>query len=85
MRKKIEWQPEILDAACWRVKVIGGWLVGHSTHEGKRITSESMAFVADRDHEWIIIPPFDPSVTDKAQPTVNPSDFETPKLSVEKA
>ncbi len=86
MRKKIEWQWEKLDESTQRAKVIGGWLVmhfQHTTFTGKNnsqtFQTESMAFVMDRDHEWAIAAPFDPSVTSKAAPKVNASDFESPK------
>ena len=63
MRKKIEWQWESLDEATWRAKVIGGWVVLHVKTfaiSGKNSAvnqSESMQFVADRDHEWHIQAP----------------------------
>lgn len=90
MRKKIEWQWEKLDANTLRAKVIGGWIlrcVGGlqpvgivPVKEAKTLPlSESMVFVPDRDHEWAIIAPFDPSVTSKVAPKVNAEDFASPK------
>lgn len=65
MRRKFdgfEW--EFIDSSSWRAKVIGGWLVLHTnsiamTDGKKRIVSqsESMCFVADKDHEWLILKP----------------------------
>jgi len=82
MRKKIEWSWEHLDKGTRRCKVIGGWLL--HTHrvisEGKvQLASESLVFVADRDHEWEIAAPFDPSVNSTVKPSVNPDDFASPK------
>jgi len=83
MRKKIEWQWESLDEATWRVKVIGGWLVLHVktfaiAGKDKMISqSESMQFVADRDHEWHIIPPVEAAAP--AVPSVKSNDFEPKK------
>jgi hypothetical protein len=56
MRKRIEWEWEILDEFSKRVKVMGGWLVIHGSHTNKGSISESMCFVPDRDHEWHILP-----------------------------
>lgn len=82
MRKQIEWEWEKLDETTFRSKVIGGWLVLHCTHtiitsDKKRemVRSESMQFVADRDHEWSIAPHFDPSDAGKKHNTVNAEDF----------
>lgn len=47
------WEWERLDEATYRAKVICGWLVLHRFPS----KSESMEFVADRDHEWTIVPP----------------------------
>lgn len=80
MRKKIEWLWEQLDEATWRSKVIGGWLVLHVKTfafvggKGNAMSqSESMQFVADRDHEWHILLPLVGS--NKPQPTINAADF----------
>lgn len=87
MRKKIEWQWEILDnhddgvgnsSTTSRCKVIGGWLTHHAFMK-KNAMSESMTFVPDRDHEWEIAKPFNPSDPGKLHPKVNASDFEAPK------
>lgn len=85
MRKKIEWLWEELDKNTRRVKVIGGWIVHHDKHalaqKGKEnhiLCSESMTFVSDRDHEWAIVEPFDPSKTNIEKPKVNPTDFASP-------
>ena len=63
MRKKIPHVWEQMDAASWRTRVIGGWLVLHcnsiSIIDGKKRStaqSESMVFVGDKDHEWIVLP-----------------------------
>lgn len=55
MRKKIEWEREPLDEYSWRVKVIGGWLVYTLVTSNKGGASIHSTFVADRDHEWIIV------------------------------
>jgi hypothetical protein len=91
MRKKIEWQWEKLDGNTLRAKVIGGWIVRciggllktevTSVKDAKSLPmSESMVFVPDRDHEWVIAPVFNPSDAGKPQtPKVNAADFESPK------
>ena len=53
MRKKIEWQWEILDKWNSRVKVMGGWLV-HTIREHRNRISTSMVFVPDSEHGWMI-------------------------------
>ncbi len=79
MRKKMEWQWESLDANTRRAKVIGGWLV-HCFRDflgGKKdltMSSESMQFVSDRDHEWHIVPAA--KEAEAAKPTVKAADFE---------
>jgi len=83
MRKKIEWVWEKLDENTIRAKVIGGWLVNYmitiDNEKGKDIgISQSMQFVADRDHEWAIVEPFDPSKTNIEKPKVNATDFASP-------
>jgi len=73
MRKRIEWQWEVLDTNTARAKVMGGWLVLHlqqtfgSNETSKKadikiINSESMVFIPDREHEWTVIPPIDTTV-----------------------
>ena len=64
MRKKIEWMWETVDEETSRAKVIGGWIVLHVkttkavSKSGSNVQqSESMIFVADRDHEWHLIEP----------------------------
>lgn len=57
MQKKIVWDWEILDANTRRVKVIGGWLIESNWAANKSQISVSTVFVADRDHEWHVIPP----------------------------
>lgn len=86
MRKKIEWLWEKLDENTFRAKVIGGWLILHTNHivitDSKKrdgvSQSESMTFVCDRDHEWVIVEPFNPA--DDGQfitlSKVNAADFE---------
>lgn len=59
MRKRIEWEWEKLDEGTFRAKVIGGWILHRSrVLEAKNSLSgsESMIFIADRDHEWHILP-----------------------------
>jgi len=73
MRKKIEWQWELLDEFTKRAKVIGGWIVQHGSHTNKGSICESMTFVADRDHEWHIMPPV---VTETAKKIAQAKDFE---------
>ncbi len=84
MQKKIEWQWEKLDANTSRVRVIGGWIVHHDKHALAKkgnseniLCSESMVFIADRDHEWFIIPPVDETIALKEKAVV--SDFESSK------
>lgn len=77
MRKKIEWQWEELDESTWRAKVIGGWaLKVRMFIEGKRgvVMSESMVFIADRDHEWYVVPPL--KEVEPQKPTVKSTDFD---------
>lgn len=79
MRKKIEWQWEILDenpaSATKRAKVIGGWVLVHQTYYDlgtqKARLCESMTFIADRDHEWHVIP-----ALQEVKPNVIAADFE---------
>lgn len=66
MRKKIEWQSEVLERLdegrmqIVRYKTIGGWIVRSVTSDLKlKILSESMIFIADRDHEWHIVKPIE--------------------------
>jgi hypothetical protein len=62
MRKKLEHNWERMDDHTYRCKVIGGWLVSHfleKIDEKKKcnvIVTQAMCFVADRDHEWLILP-----------------------------
>lgn len=83
MLKKIAFAWEKLDEATYRAKVIGGWILLHIQHttitdSKKRDMSqcESMVFIADRDHEWQIAKPFDPSKPDV--PRITPNDFQAP-------
>jgi hypothetical protein len=87
MLKKIAWEWEILDnindgtgssTTTARAKVIGGWIINHSFQK-KATMSESMTFVPDRDHEWTIVKPFNPSDRGHCERKVNPSDFESAK------
>lgn len=64
MRKQIEHKWEKLDDYTQRAKVIGGWLVIRlgitdiqKGKPGKIVFRESMVFIADRDHEWHVLPP----------------------------
>lgn len=57
MQKKIVWAWDQLTGNVSRAKVIGGWIVHHRTIGKSGITSESMVFVADRDHEWVCVEP----------------------------
>lgn len=86
MRKRIAWAWEKLDESCYRAKVIGGWIVLHTNSiaitDGKNRStaqSESMVFLLDRDHEWEIAAPFNPSDPGKVHPKVNALDFAAPK------
>lgn len=56
MRKKMQWNWEMLDPQTARAQVIGGWIVNHNFTKNK-VQCESMVFIADRDHEWIIVAP----------------------------
>ncbi len=64
MQFKLDWKWEKLDETTYRSKVIGGWLLLHTNSiaitDGKKreaAQSESMVFIADRDHQWFIKPP----------------------------
>lgn len=64
MLKHMPWNPETLsciesdlgNTTFSRMKVIGGWLVHHSFCLKENL-SESMCFVADVDHQWVITQP----------------------------
>ena len=56
MRKKFDWGWEKLDEYTYRAKVIGGWLVVNEITSTKGNCGNAMAFVPDRDHEWMIVP-----------------------------
>jgi hypothetical protein len=74
MRKRIEWNWEHLDETTSRIKVIGGWLVRTVLNHQKHGVGVGLAFVADRDHEWNILPPIQ---TQAASSQVNKAaDFE---------
>ena len=73
MRKKMQWQWEILDEFTKRAQVIGGWLVEYGSHSNKGAVSNSLAFVPDRDHEWHIMLPIQPEAP---KATVQAADFE---------
>jgi len=60
MRKKLEWEWETLDECTQRAKVIGGWLVMRlgavDIEKNKKVQfRESLVFIPDRDHDWIIV------------------------------
>ena len=65
MRKKFVWEWEQLDENTRRAKVIGGWIV-HTILVGTKTASDSLVFIADRDHEWHIIKPQPALNEDKA-------------------
>jgi hypothetical protein len=80
MRKKMQWQWEMLDECTQRAAVIGGWLIlrlGATDVEkgksGKVVFRESMTFVPDRDHEWHIVPPI--KEVEAPKQTVKADDF----------
>lgn len=55
---KLNWE-WIADGSTWRLKIYGGWLVHKSSScENEESTaysqSESMCFVPDPEHKWII-------------------------------
>jgi hypothetical protein len=86
MRKVMPWEWERLDDKTARAKVIGGWIILHlqstfATGEfGKKtnvkiVNSESMVFLADRDHEWTISKPV-VETPPPAKTKVDPKDFE---------
>lgn len=77
MRKKIEWNFEKLDEFTKRAKIIGGWIVHHGIQTNKGPVSESMVFIADRDHEWTIVQPVYESKP--AGVKVSSADFEASK------
>lgn len=76
MRKKMEWQWEMIEELndgmlqTYRAKVIGGWVLKSITQNLKvKLMTESMVFIADRDHEWTIVQPLkaeEPKTTNKA-------------------
>jgi hypothetical protein len=71
MRRKMEWEWEILDEFTKRAKVIGGWLIQHGSYTNKGSITESMVFVPDKDHDWTIVKPIQ-----EKKPTVKATDFE---------
>lgn len=74
MLKHMPWAWEELDKHAGRVKVIGGWLVHHiSFNDEKRHFSESMCFIPDRDHEWVIK---QPSVPEEVKRSNDAKDYE---------
>jgi len=79
MRKKIEWQWELIETSpnsntqTYRAKVIGGWVLWTVLQEVKlKLLSTSQVFIPDRDHEWYIVPPYNP---EEQKPTVKADDF----------
>lgn len=61
MIKKIKWEFELIESKehtqSYRAKVIGGWLVMNVIQDTKlKLLSHSTVFIADRDHEWVILP-----------------------------
>ena len=71
MQKKISWEWEKIDENTARAKVIGGWILKHV--EAKQV---NLIFLADRDHEWVIVAPYNPEADlQKAQSSVRPEDF----------
>lgn len=75
MRKKIEWEWEALDCDTARAKVIGGWLVKTGWCPKGKDVALSTVFVADRDHEWHVIPPMAPGEL-TVNKGLNPADFQ---------
>lgn len=75
MRKKLEHKWESMDSYTARCKVIGGWLINHICQDliKHKVYSESMVFVADRDHEWTITEPLIPRLI----PTENKEIFKS--------
>jgi hypothetical protein len=80
MRKKIEWQWELIEEAnegrfqTYRAKLIGGWALLTVIQDMKmKVLSSSQVFIADRDHEWTIVPPI--QAVEAAKPTVKADDF----------
>lgn len=62
MRTRLDWEWDALDEETSRAKVYGGWILCHKT--GTK--SESMVFVADREHVWHIMPPIKESEPKKS-------------------
>lgn len=74
MRKKMEWQWEVLDEKTKRAKVVGGWVLKVTDSDSKlKLLSCSSLFIADRDHEWYITKPEE---AEASKPTVSAADFE---------
>lgn len=80
MRKKIEWQWELVEESpsrnmqTLRAKVIGGWVLKTIVFELKlKLLTSSMVFIPDRDHEWHIMPPIQ---AEAPKATVKAADFE---------
>jgi len=72
MQVKLQFNWEPLDECTQRAKVIGGWLIlrlGATDFEkGKRVQfRESMVFIADKDHQWSILPPPKDEVAAKSE------------------
>lgn len=57
MRYKLDWIPEVIDERSWRVKVLGGWIVGFIVTGSKGNPSITSQFIPDRNHQWIILKP----------------------------
>ena len=41
------------EAGCARLKIYGGWLISAWANKGKE-PSESLVYVPDKNHEWIL-------------------------------
>ena len=61
MIKNLEWEWEQLDENTHRAKVFGGWIVKHFSYvmKGENVTycAESMVFVSNVNHDWVIKKP----------------------------
>lgn len=82
MQKKIVWNWELVEdkenVMTYRSKVLGGWIIYILTQDSKSKTlSTTSVFLADRDHEWVVIPPYVEKPKEDAENKA--SDFASPR------
>lgn len=73
MIKRMVWEWEMLDESTRRAKVMGGWILqSHLVGSKKTSLSESMVFITDPYHEWMIVPPV---IEEKVERANNAKEF----------